>query len=41
MMRDGVAILGVAAGVVSTITGIATMNFSLIAMGALMVGGSV
>ncbi|KAJ4138390.1 hypothetical protein NW768_002214 [Fusarium equiseti] len=39
-MRDGVAILGVVAGVVSAITGIATMNPGLIAMGASMAGGS-
>ncbi|KAM0185383.1 hypothetical protein ACHAPA_012352 [Fusarium lateritium] len=39
-MRDGVAILGVVAGVVSAVTGIATMNPALVSMGASMVGGS-
>ncbi|KAI1071787.1 hypothetical protein LB507_005469 [Fusarium sp. FIESC RH6] len=39
-MRDGVAILGVEAGVVSAVVGVATMNPGLIAMGASMAGGS-
>ncbi|KAL6918254.1 hypothetical protein FSST1_009749 [Fusarium sambucinum] len=39
-MRDGLAILGVVAGVVSAAAGVATMNPGLIAMGAVMVGGS-
>ncbi|KAH7184576.1 uncharacterized protein B0J16DRAFT_355286 [Fusarium flagelliforme] len=39
-MRDGVAILGVVAGVVSAVVGVATMNPGLIAMGASMAGGS-
>ena len=39
-MRDGVAILGVVAGVVSAVPGVTTMNPGLIAMGATMAGGS-
>ncbi|RFN48651.1 hypothetical protein FIE12Z_7117 [Fusarium flagelliforme] len=39
-MRDGVAILGVVAGVVSAVVGVATLNPGLIIMGASMAGGS-
>ncbi|OBS23312.1 hypothetical protein FPOA_03861 [Fusarium poae] len=39
-MRDGLAIQGVVAGVVSAATGVATMNPGLMALGAVMVGGS-
>ncbi|KAM0562956.1 hypothetical protein ACHAPJ_001799 [Fusarium lateritium] len=39
-MRDGMMIVGVLAGVVSAVAGVATMNPGLIAMGTSMVGGS-